>query len=201
MPILKRPALQLREAALNSDVCRTLECLAAQTPNGALIGTLAMNFHRQLRYRLSFTMLFGSDADIELPLDFVRRSPVLCINRATGVKVLTFTPKTSGIPNNVVRRVLDTAKLFDGMRVATAEGLAVVKLYASLSRRRMSGELADVQDLLECYPEMDLMDWSLPAELQRRLDGCRALAEAPQLPTPAKAELEEGLREVVLHGH
>jgi hypothetical protein len=194
MPILKRPALQLHEAALNSDVCRTLKRLAEQTPKGALIGTLAMNFHRQLRYRLSVTMLFGADRDIKLPLNFVRRSPVLCVDRATGVEVLTFTPETAGIPNNVVRRVLNTAKLFDGLRVATVEGLAVIKLYASLAPRRMRGELADVQDLLEHYLEMDLVDWSLPAELQRRLDECRALAEAPQLPAPAKDVLGEALR-------
>ncbi len=45
MPVLKRPAAQLDEAAPNPEVRRALKRLATYPLKGALIGTLAMNFH------------------------------------------------------------------------------------------------------------------------------------------------------------
>lgn len=179
---MKRPATCLDEAALNPGVRRALKLLATQPLQGALIGTLAMNFHRRVRYRLSLTLLFASVDDIALPSEFVRHSPLAYTDSATGVEVLTFTADTADIPRDVVDRVLQTADMRGGMRVASAEGLVAVKLYASLGRRRTSAQLADVQDLLERYPVMDLDEWRLPAELQCRLEECRALAQTPRLP-------------------
>ncbi len=142
-----------------------------------------------MRYRLSFTLLFASEDDVALPSGFVRHSPLLCKHGTTGVEILTFTPETAGVPTGVVERVLNTADLHDGMRVASAEGLAVVKLYASLTLRQKSAELADVQDLLERYPVMDLDDWHLPPELQRRFEECRACALAPAAFMPSDTDL------------
>jgi len=189
MPGLKHPATELGEAALAPHVCRSLKRLADPPLKAVLIGTLAMNFHRRVRYRLSFTLMFASEGDIAFLSEFVRHSPLHWSDGATGVEILTFTPETAGIPVDVVGRVLDTADQCDGMRVASAEGLAVVKLYASLTPRQKSAELADVQNLLERYPAMDLDDWHLPAELQRRFEECRVCAQAPAAFMPPESDL------------
>lgn len=129
---------------------------------GVLIGGLAMSFYSAPRATQDVDLLFISDSSIpgEVP-GFKRHRPGAFQERETHVEVEVSTAKSFHLPPSVATKVIKTAVVHDGLKVASLEALVVLKLYGSLSPKRKFKDLGDVQLLVQHHPEVDVDDWEL----------------------------------------
>jgi predicted nucleotidyltransferase len=153
----------LKNSALVPEVSHTLVAWAkSKTPNkGVLIGGLAMSFYSKPRYTEDVDLLF---IDLDLPKEipgFARNQTHALTNKKTHVEVELVTPELVNVPSSVFKKVVATAKEIDGLKVASVEGLIVLKLFGSDSVKRESQDTADIERLVESKPDVDLSDWSL----------------------------------------
>ena len=147
---------------------------------GVLIGGLAMSFYRPPRYTEDIDILFLHQSDIpnELP-KFKRIRPGAFQENHTQVEIEVVTPVSfQDLPVVVVQKVIDTAVLHNGVKVASREAMVVLKLYSSFARHRRLKDLADVESLvINQSPSISLNDWHLEPKhsqrLQEVLDGLK----------------------------
>ena len=85
-------------------------------------------------------------------------------HRRTGVEVNITTAASSKVPKEIVERIVDTATVSDGIRVASAAGLVAFKLLRFSAQDR-----ADIAALVAATP-VDLSGFSLPSEMVAAFD-------------------------------
>lgn len=168
---------ELRHAALVSEVSHALLQWVKSNPHtpnsdsGVLIGGLALSFYSKPRYTTDIDLLFLS-SDIAVPEGFKRNRPSAFTEKQTHVEVEIVTPASVGIPVSVARKVVETAHVVDGLRIASKEALVVLKLFGADTPKRKHKDLADIQALLETG-DVDVSDWSLSDDHKKTLDELR----------------------------
>lgn len=111
---------------------------------GILIGGLALSFYAKPRYTADIDVLFLSDRDIpdQIP-GFKKIRSHSFQHNDTHVEVEVLSPSFLGLPEELVKKVTETAIESGGMKVASPSGLVALKLF-----RDSLKDDADIQDLL-----------------------------------------------------
>lgn len=145
---------------------------------GVLIGGLAMSFYAPPRATQDVDLLFMTESDIpEQVQGFRRRRSGAFEDTQTNVEVEVVVPRAINLPVEVARRVLATAVVHQDLRVASLEGLVVLKLFGSDSPKRHFSDLGDIQRLLVANPHLDLKDlseWNLSTKHKELFENVKA---------------------------
>jgi hypothetical protein len=130
---------------------------------GILIGGLAMSFYAKPRTTDDVDMLFVHTSDIPNEvMGFKRYRPGAFREHDTHVDIELTTPASfDNLPIEVVRKVIGTAVDYDGLKVASREGMIALKLCGAQTPRRMHKDLGDVVLLLEGDIGLLMDDWPL----------------------------------------
>jgi hypothetical protein len=135
-----------------------------------------MSFYRKPRTTEDVDLLFLSESNAPTEvLNFKHNSPHVFEDKKYGVEVEIFTPTLIGVPESLVKKVIDTAVEREGILVASLEGMLALKLTSaadSHSRRRK--DEADAFDLVSFKPDVDMSDWDLSEGALRILAECKA---------------------------
>lgn len=146
---------------------------------GILIGGLAMAFYAKPRETTDVDLLFLSDSDIPSGLDHFKRTRKGAFQeQQTHVEIEVCTPASINLPPAVARKVAQTADSYSGLKVASVEGMVVLKLFGSDTPRRALRDQADIQAILENFPSIDLSDWALSDAHKQRLQEIMKLAQS-----------------------
>lgn len=135
--------------------------------SGVLIGGLAMSFYAKPRYTEAVDLLFLDSSDVPGEVaGFKHHRPGAFEDKDTNVEVECTTPRSfSEVPLSILRRVVQTSIMHDGLKVASHEGLIALKLFSadgiSNNIRRKHKDLADITQLL-AYKPTTMEAWSLP---------------------------------------
>lgn len=126
--------------------------------NGVLIGGLALSFWNIPRYTTDLDVLFIEHPAI-LSVDGFRRSRKhALVHKGTDVEVELLDPEFLKIPVNVVQKIIDTAVIQDGLRIASKSGLVASKLW-----RFNKYDQGDIENLIK-LGGVDLSDFPIPAK-------------------------------------
>jgi hypothetical protein len=177
MTFSRSPSATLLNSALVADVGSTLIRWASTTKgmHGVLIGRLALAFYSRPRMTTEIHMLFISHDDIPTTVDgFDKHSTSAFKDKSTNIEIELVSATTINIPPEVVAKVFETARNIEGMRVASREGLIVLKLYGMLTPKRKRGDTADIQTLLETDPKASVSGWPLTTYQREVLEDIRA---------------------------
>lgn len=152
-------------AAALRDWCRA-------DPGGVLIGGLGLSYHVRPRMTQDIDFLFLNDGAIpeQVPGFKRTRSHAYQHNR-THVEIELVTPELVGVPQQIVDRVVETAIISDGIKVASASGLVALKLF-----RQSMQDQADIVALIKTG-HVDLDGFDLPPDKVAAYDRLRAIAK------------------------
>jgi hypothetical protein len=120
---------------------------------------LGLSYHCKLRYTQDIDFLFLEPSDVPDAVGGFSRIGSGFQHDRTHIAVDIFTPSSINIPRDVAEQVMRTVALSDNIRVASASGLVVLKLFRSSMRDR-----ADIVALLKTG-HVDLSGWPLPPEM------------------------------------
>ena len=129
---------------------------------GVLIGGLAMSFYAKPRYTEDADILFLSATDIpETVKGFKRTRSGAFQENKTHVEVEVVTTQSINQTQELVKKVIETAVIHDGIKVASIEGLIALKLVASDNPKRKHRDLGDIDLMLENNPRPDMSEWPI----------------------------------------
>lgn len=160
----KSAAHSLDHVALVPEVGQALKKWIASGGGGVLIGGLAMSFYAKPRNTEAVDLLFLTQAAIpESVAGFKRTRLGAFQENKEHVEIETVVPSAINITQALAEKVLTTARTVDGIKVASAEGLVALKLYASDNPRRKLRDLGDVERIVENV-NVDLSSWPITDE-------------------------------------
>lgn len=111
---------------------------------GVLIGGLALSFYAKPRYTADVDVLYATDSGIPSYIPgFKKVRPHSFQHNKTHVEVEVLSPEFLGVPDGLVKQVVQTAETSNGMRIASKAGLVALKL-----QRAELQDQADIQALL-----------------------------------------------------
>lgn len=132
---------------------------------GVLIGALAMSFYTKPRATTDVDLLFLTQGDIpDEVIGFKRHRSGAFQENKTHVEVEVVLPATINVSSSIAKKVADTSILIEGLRVASLEGLIVLKLFGSDNVKRELKDLGDIVSMLDSQPSItinSLSEWSL----------------------------------------
>src|SRR5271166_114168 len=142
------------------DWVRSTKSAAAREAAGVVIGGLGLSYHCKPRFTQDIDLLFLEPGDIPHHVrGFTRTATGEFRHDRTQVEVHVAIPLSVGVPNEIAEHVIRTANRSNGIRVATASGLVMLKLF---NLRRVQDE-ADVVALIKTG-HVDLSGWPLAPE-------------------------------------
>jgi hypothetical protein len=149
------------------DWVRSTKSVATGEAAGVVIGGLGLSYHCKPSYTQDIDLLFLQLADIpDHVRGFTRIAPGEFRHDRTQAEVRVATPASIGVPTEIAERVIRTATLSNGIRVATASALVAWTLFGL---RRVKDE-ADVVALIKTG-QVDLSGWPLPPERVSAYEG------------------------------
>lgn len=144
----------LYESVLPNEVLAALRDWGSQVTEPVLIGGVALSFYVRPRFTDDLDYLFLSEEAVpETVAGFKKVRDHSFLHNKTHVEVEVLTPEFLGIDPAIVRMVHDTATVSDGVKVASPEGLIVLKV-----QRNMMQDKADIVALLKTA-KVDLRPW------------------------------------------
>lgn len=166
----KSAARSLDHVALVPEVGQALKKWIAGEGGGVLIGGLAMSFYAKPRNTEDVDLLFLTQAAIpETVAGFKRTRLGAFQENKQHVEIEVVHPSSISIPHQLALKVYATARTVDGIKVASAEGLVALKLYASDNPRRTLRDLGDVERIIENV-KVDMSGWGLTKPHQEIVD-------------------------------
>ena len=142
--------------------------------NWVLIGGLALAFYTRPRMTSDVDGLFLARSDMPSGLEhFKRTRPGAMLHLPTHVEVETLTAESVHLPQSVVAKVFSTAVTHNNYKVASLEGMIVLKLYATDNRKRELKDGADIVAMLEANPALtieNLSAWQLTSTHMARFE-------------------------------
>jgi hypothetical protein len=129
--------------------------------SGVLIGGIAASLYMRPRYTEDVDLLYLDDSELlqNVPSGFKKVRPHALEEYKTQVVIELTTPKMfSNMRVDIAKKVIDTAHVIQGMKVASVEGVIALKLGAKRERDK-----ADIVDLLKTNSP-DFKGWPLTAE-------------------------------------
>ena len=171
-------ATNLSHVAMIPEVQHALvEWIKSTTPTnrGVLIGGLAMSFYAKPRTTDDVDLLFLEASEIPGEVvGFKRYRPGAFREKETHVDIEVTTPASFDLLTPAVaRKVMETAVEFDGLKVASREGMLALKLCGAQTPKRKFKDLADVVSLLDGNVGLPMDDWPLSNEALRLLGEIR----------------------------
>jgi hypothetical protein len=168
------PSSTLVEASIDPEVHKTLlHWKKSGNPTGILIGGIAMSFYAKPRYTQDIDVLFKSESHVpDSAQGFRKHRKGVFEDKLTGVEVEVVNPSSFNPPLSIVlvRKILDTASVKDGVLVASAEGLIALKLHAATNNpKRELQDTGDIANILihQHHITLDTMsEWPLTQQEQ-----------------------------------
>jgi hypothetical protein len=162
----------LFESVMNDSLIQVLHDLINAEPNLVLIGGLAVSFYLKPRMTQYVDVLLQSDADIPRFIEHFKRTRKHTFqHNTTHTEMECVTPEFVGFPPDVVRQIIATARVVDGIKVASPSGLVASKLF-----RLSPYDVGDIIGLINFEP-IDLSGFGLPLEQIQRYTSLVAQAE------------------------
>lgn len=164
----------VKHVALVPEVAHALaQWIKAKTGSvapGVLIGGIVMSFYSKPRYTEDIDLLFLTEESIPSEVEGFRHSRKGAFEDCTThVEIKLVTAKSINVPHEVVKKVFDTAVVYDGLKVASLEALIVLKLYGADHPKRTNIDLGDIDIVLEHNPHINLDGWHLNEVHKARL--------------------------------
>ena len=126
---------------------------------GILIGALGLSYYARPRMTQDVDLLFLHDEDVPVSVNgFSRTADHAFQHDVTHVEIDLITTERVNAPLEVVQRVIEAATESDGIKIASASGLAALKLFR-LSMR----DKADVAALVTTG-KVNVNGFALPSE-------------------------------------
>jgi len=156
------------------DWVRSTRSAATGEAAGVVIGGLGLSYHCKPSYTQDVYLLFLGAAHVPNHVrGFTRTSTGKFRHDRTQVEVHVAIPLSIGVPDEIAEHVIITATFSNGIRVATASGLVVLKLFGA---RRLQDD-ADAAALIKTG-HVDLSGWPLPPEKISAYEGLIEMAKA-----------------------
>lgn len=163
MSLYRSPASTIHTVALVPDVQHALMKWVAlklsREKSGVLIGGLAMSFYTKPRCTEDVNLLFLHKYDIPNEVAGFKKRVAAFQENKTHVLVEVHSPESINLPQDVASKVFATAVEYNGLKVASAQAMVVLKLYGSDTKRRELRCLADIEAILENSPKLSLSGW------------------------------------------
>lgn len=97
---------------------------------GVLVGGMAFSYYAKPRYTEDVDVLFISKNKIPKNVDgFKRHREHAFEHKKTGVEIELLVSGHIPVPVEIIKKVIDTANLVDGIKIASPSGLVAMKLY------------------------------------------------------------------------
>jgi hypothetical protein len=129
------------------------EAPATQPKNtGVLIGDIAQSFYTRSVGSKHVELLFNVVPEKVPPIFWRRKRCQGLIDTLTGVQFDMHTEETLRIPRKVMIRVLNTARLIEGVQVASLEGLIAIRLFCADEKMRIAND-ACIMDMIGANPD------------------------------------------------
>jgi hypothetical protein len=168
----------LFESVMAPELIAALRDWVAQVPNGVVIGGLALSYHVRPRMTQDLDVLFLNASDVPDQVGgFKRIRPHAFQHNRTHVEVEVITPDFVNIPTALAARVIATATLSDGIKIASASGLVALKLF-----RLSLQDKADIVALIKSGRIEDLSSFSLPPERMAAFEELKTAAQSDPHP-------------------
>ena len=150
----------LFESIMMPELIQALHDWSLINPSNVLIGGLGLSYHARPRMTQDFDFLVMSANDIPTAVPgFKRIRPHAFQHIKTHVEVELLTPEFINTPKNLIKQVMDSSTMSNGVRVASASGIVVLKL-----GRLSMQDKADIIALIKTKRVSDLTEFSLPPE-------------------------------------
>ncbi len=139
--------------------------------SGVLIGGLAYSLYAKPRQTTDIDLIYISDSEIPKEVKgFKRVREHSFVHLKTHCEVEVLSPSFLKVPKELFQRVLETAKenesfLGSGMKVASPEGIAALKLF-----RGSLKDFGDIEGLIESGLKIDLSSWPIPEEKWNKVE-------------------------------
>jgi len=128
--------------------------------DGVLIGGVALSYYVKPRMTQDLDVLFLNEKTIPNKIPgFKRTREHAFIHNRTHVEVELVTPSLINVPENLVKKVIETAIVDDGIKITSPSGLIALKL----NRLKMIDK-ADIISLIN-YGNIDLTGFGLSSDL------------------------------------
>lgn len=162
------PAVSLATASLVPEVRFTLtewkKVVKEHKLDCVLIGGVALSFYVKPRYTEDLDFLFLHRSAIPAAVNgFKRIRPGAFQENKTHIPVEVVTPTSfyPELPIDLVAKVLDTAIIVDGLKVASREGMIALKLCSAEKPDRYHKDVADLEGLVRSNMSVTMQDWPL----------------------------------------
>lgn len=134
-------------------------CAENKDTKFVLLGGVALSFYVKPRNTTDADLLFLFPEDIPLYVEkFKRHRPGAFLHKQTNIEIEVLTPASINLPQEVAQAIFDTAKIENGIRIASPSGLVASKL----GRFKLQDQ-ADIDALLD-FGGIDLAPFPLPPE-------------------------------------
>lgn len=148
---------------------------------GVLIGGLAMSFYAKPRTTEDVDLLYLHSTDIphedSVP-GFKRYRKGAFRENSTHVDIEVTTPESFvDLPVHVAQKVVKTAVKYDGVSVASREGMIALKLCSAFAPKRKSKDSADIVQLLQGHLDLSMSHWGLEPKHLELLEAIRIEAK------------------------
>jgi hypothetical protein len=120
----------LFESVMMSEIIVALRDWSKAQAGGVLIGALGLSYYARPRMTQDIDFLFLHDEDVPVSVKkFTRTGDHAFQHDATHVEINLMTTERVNAPLEVVQRVIEAATESDGIKIASASGLAALKLF------------------------------------------------------------------------
>jgi hypothetical protein len=119
------------ESVMSDAVLRALKDWFKYSPSpGVLVGGLVVSFYNPSRMTQDVDVLYPSKNSLPETVEgFKRHRPSAFIHDETHVEIELLYPGYISVPEDVIKFILDTAIISDGVKVASKEGMIASKLF------------------------------------------------------------------------
>ncbi len=163
----------INHVSLVPEVQHALKKWIKNSGTGVLIGGLALSFYAKPRETTDIDLMFLSDEAVPKQVPGFRKHRARAFEDIeTNVEIEVCSPKSFHVPEWIFQRVEKESKEVNGIKVASAEGMIVLKLYSADEHKRRLKDMADIVAILE-NNDVDIRDWQLPERYLKRLNECR----------------------------
>ena len=162
----------LFESVMSESIIKALEDLNKSTIDFVLIGGLAVSYYLKPRTTQDIDIMLSADANIPPTIDGFKKTRGHAFqHNDTHVEVEIITPEFVGLPKEIVEKIISTARISNGIKVASPSGLVASKLF-----RFSLQDKADIVGLMN-REKIDLQGFHLPMDKLDRYAGLLADAE------------------------
>lgn len=165
----------LFESVMAPEVIRALHDWQANGGRGVVIGGVALSYYAKPRYTQDVDVLLMTDSEIPAVVNGFSHNRIHAFeHKRTGVEVEIVTPEhvAPNLSPETVKKVIETATISDGIRIASPSGIIALKL-----ARFSAQDKADMIALIKSGQPIDISGFCLPQDQIQKFIGIMHDAE------------------------